>query len=509
MLFDPAGHQLSRGIWSLTWPLMVANALELAVGLIDLWLVRPFGPAATAAIGVGRQVTFLVEAVAVAITAGVITLVSQGMAARCRPVPSAPGPSRDSPLILPSPPSDGGEGRVRGGSTVPIVDPDKVVRQSVGLVLLIGLPTTLLGYWLSEPLLVCLQAGAETRAYGAPYLQVYFAGLLFTWGSLVSAALFRGTGDVWMPLKVALGVSLFQVVLDYVFIYGAGPLPAFEVQGAAMGAVCARGCGTVVFLFLLLRGTGPLRLRWSSPVGPASRAGPGGEVPRAERDLPSSRGLDWKLIGSLLRIGVPMALANLLRHGSRVVFLAIAGASALGVSLQAAVGVALQVRLISILVALAFQTASATLVGQAIGRDDFHQAEVLGRRSVQLLALLMGFISGMLLVLADPLAALFLIAPEGSGLGARVLRWFAVAQFFSATSIGIQGVLLGAGDTRPALRYTLVSEWCLLLPLSYCLVVLDWVPDGLLAAWVLAPALTLALMQRRFRSGRWKPSRGK
>ncbi len=248
-----------------------------------------------------------------------------------------------------------------------------------------------------------------------------------------------------------------------------------------MGAVCARGCGTAVFLFLLLGGTGPLRLRWSSFPG-----------------------LDWKLIGSLLRIGVPMALANLLRHGSRVVFLAIAGASALGVSLQAAVGVALQVRLISILVALAFQTASATLVGQAIGRDDFHQAEALGRRSVQLLALLMGIISGLLLVLADPLAALFLAAPEVAGLGAKVLRWFAVAQFFSATSIGIQGALLGAGDTRPALRYTLVSEWCLMLPLSYCLVVLDWVPDGLLAAWVLAPALTLALMRRRFRSGRWK-----
>src|SRR5262245_4458897 len=61
-LFDPAGRQLFRRIWGLTWPLIVANALELTVGLIDLWLVRPFGPAATAAIGVGRQVTFLVEA---------------------------------------------------------------------------------------------------------------------------------------------------------------------------------------------------------------------------------------------------------------------------------------------------------------------------------------------------------------------------------------------------------------------------------------------------------------
>jgi putative MATE family efflux protein len=322
-------------------------------------------------------------------------------------------------------------------------------------------------------------------------LQVYFVGLLFTWGGLVAAALFRGAGDVWTPLKLALGVSLLQVGLNYLFIYGAGPLPAFAVQGAAMGMVCARGCGTLAFLVLLLRGSGPLRLRWPAP--------------RWRFGLGS---LDWRLIGSLLRIGVPMALANVLRHGSRVVFLAIAGASALGVSLQAAVGVAMQVRLISTLIAVAFQTASATLVGQAIGRNDFPQAEELGRRSVRLLALLMGLTSGLLIVAAEPVAQLFLGEPEVAGLGAQVLRWFAVAQFFSALSIGTQGALMGAGDTLPALCYTLVSEWCLMVPLSCLLVVLGGVPEGLLVVWVLAPALTAFLMQWRFRSGRWKGLRG-
>jgi Na+-driven multidrug efflux pump len=198
-----------------------------------------------------------------------------------------------------------------------------------------------------------------------------------------------------------------------------------------------------------------------------------------------------------------MAFANMLRHGSRVVFLAIAGASTLGTSLQATVSVALQVRLIGVLLALAFQTAAATLVGQAIGRGDIHQAEMCGRRSVQLLALLMGIITVLVIVLADPLAKLFLATPAAAGLGVTVLRWFAAAQFFSSLSIGTQGPLMGAGDTLPAMRYTLVSEWCLLLPLSYLLVAIDWVPDGLLAVWALAPALTLALMQRRFLGRRW------
>jgi MATE family, multidrug efflux pump len=453
------GSHLYQRIWSLTWPLLAANALELAVGLVDLWLVRPFGPSATAAIGLCRQVTFLVEAMAVAITAGIIALVSQGVGAQ-----SSAKRSGSSETLAPRSP----------------FDPENVVRQSMYMVFLLALPTTLAGYFLSGSLLTGLQARYDTQAYGEPYLQIYFAGFIITLGSLVSAALFRGAGDVWTPLKLSLGVSLLQVALNYVFVYGVGPWPAFTVQGAAMGMVCARGCGLIAFLFLLLRGRGLIRLRGFPFLS-----------------------FDWKLMGSVLRIGVPMALANMLRHGSRVVFLAIAGASTLGTSLQATVGVALQVRLIGVLVALAFQTASATLVGQAIGRDDTHEAEVLGRRSVQLLAVLMGIITALLIVLAEPLTKLFLAAPEAAGLGVKVLRWFAIAQFFSSLSIGTQGPLMGAGDTLPAMRYTLVSEWCLLLPLSYLLVTIDWVPDGLLAVWALAPALTLALMQRRFLSRRW------
>jgi len=138
-------------------------------------------------------------------------------------------------------------------------------------------------------------------------------------------------------------------------------------------------------------------------------------------------------------------------------------------------------------------------------RGDAAEAVALGRRSVRLLGLIVGPLSAALILLARPLAGWFVESPEVADLAAQVIRWFAVAQFFSALSIATQGALLGAGDTLPALRYTFFSEWCLLLPLSGLLVAVGWVPVGLLAAWVLAPVVTLALMQRRFRSGRWKP----
>ena len=454
MLFNETDRGLLWRIWSLAWPMVVYNMLEMTVGLVDLVMVRSFGPSATAAIGLSRQVTFLVEAAVLAISTGVITLVSQAVGAR-----------RSDQI-------------------------KNVVRQSTLLIVLLGLPTTLVGYFLSGPILVWLGASGATFAHGAPYLRIYFTGLALSWGSFVGAAVFRGLGDARTPLKVALGVSLLNIVLNYLFIFGAGPLPGFQVSGAAMATVAVRGCAAIVYLGLLWHGAGHARLQF------AAAATVTGAHPWA---------LDWTLIARILRIGVPMALAGVLRSGSRLVFLAIISASNFGYSLHAAVGVGLLLRNASILPALAFQVSTATLVGQAIGRGNYAEAELLGRRSVQLLALLMVLVVSTIILLAGPLASLFIASPEVARLGTTVLRWFAVAQFFSAVSIGTQGALMGAGDTAPNMRYTLLGQWVVMLPTAYVLLNLaDWDPGGPLLAWTLAPLVSLSLVQWRFRTGRWK-----
>ena len=446
---DRPDRAMFRRIWSLAWPTVVYSVLELSLGLADLLMVRGLGREATAAMGLTRQIAFLLEAAALAIATGVITLVSQGV----------------------------GSGNRR--------QVDGVVHQSTRLVFLLGVPVTLVGYVASRPLLVAMQATAETLSHGVPYLHVYFLGTVFLWGNVISAAIFRGTGDAMTPLKVATAVSLLNVILNFVFIFGVGPVPPYDVTGAAIGTVAARAIGCAVHLVLLTHGAGHVRLR-----------------------LRPWWGLDWTLTRRILRIGMPPALAGIARNGARVVFLGMLGASALGASMHAAAGVGLQIRLFSVLPALAFQIATATLVGQAIGAGRLDQAEALGRRSVQLLSMIMTGVVAVTFLLARPLAALFIADAAVVTLGATVLRWFAVAQFFSAVSICTQGALTGAGDTKPILRYTILTQWGLLLSLTFILLVwFEWEPEGPLLAWVLAPLLQLVLMQRLFRSGRWKQLR--
>ncbi len=461
MLFNTDDRALFRRVWQLAWPTAIYGALELTVGLVDLLMVRPLGPSATAAIGIGRQVTFLVEVSAMTISIGVITLVSQAIGA---------------------------------GATARV---EAIVRQSYRLVLLFGLPATLLGVAMSRPLLVAMQAEQSTIDAGAPYLQIYFLGLIFLWANLIGTAIFRGAGNMHTPLKIALAVNVLNITLNYLFIYGIGSLPAFGVQGAAIGTVVARTCSAAMYLWLLHHGIDHVRLRW--------RVTTGDETDKTTQPIAK---FDWALTGRMLRIGGPIAVSGVVRNGSRLFFLGVVGLSSAGVALHAAVGIGLQVRLLSIVPAVAFQIAIATLIGRAIGRGDLAEAETIGRRMVLLLSVPMLAVTGFVLVFAQPLAQLFVASTETARLGAVVLRWFAVAQFFSALSIITQGALVGAGDTAPTMRYTILCQWIVMLPLAYGLLVpLEFDPVGPLVAWTVAPILALTLMQRRFHSGRWKTIR--
>ena len=356
------------------------------------------------------------------------------------------------------------------------------MHQGTRLVLVLSPPITLAGYLLSRPLLVAMQANDAALAHAVPYLHIYFLGTVFLWGTVIPAAIFRGTGDAKTPLKLATVVAVLNVPLNYVFIFGAGPWAPMGVAGAAVGTVVARAIGAGLYLALLTRGTRHGRVGFRPLLG-----------------------LDWPLIRRMLRVGMPPALAGVARNGARVVYLGLLGAGALGTSMHAAAGVGLQVRLVSVLPALAFQIATATLVGQAVGAGKLDRAEALGRRSVQLLSLIMAGVVALTFAFARPLAALLIADAEVVPLAATVLRWFAVAQFFSSVSICVQGALTGAGDTKPILTYTMVTQWGLLLSLTFiALVVFGWEPEGPLAAWVAAPLVQLFLMQRLFRSGRWK-----
>ena len=87
-------------------------------------------------------------------------------------------------------------------------------------------------------------------------------------------------------------------------------------------------------------------------------------------------------------------------------------------------------------------------------------------------------------------------------------RAIAFEQFCNCVSIIASGALSGAGDTRPSMNYTLVSQWLLMLPLAYLLAEkTEYDITGAWIAWGFAPFIQMVLTLSRYFGGHWKTLR--
>jgi multidrug resistance protein, MATE family len=106
--------------------------------------------------------------------------------------------------------------------------------------------------WLAE----FLGGSGEVQTQAVAYMQIRVFGapavllMLTTFGAL------RGLQDMRTPLWIALGVNALNILLDWLFIFGFGPLPAMGVAGSALASTISQWLGALLGLFLIHRQLG-------------------------------------------------------------------------------------------------------------------------------------------------------------------------------------------------------------------------------------------------------------
>ncbi len=93
------------------------------------------------------------------------------------------------------------------------------------------------------------------------FLQITFLGFIFVFGFFVYVSLMRGMGVVGTPMMIVMVTVLLNLVLDPLFIFGWGPVPAMGVAGAAMATLFTQALATVIGFALLFRGRHGLKPR--------------------------------------------------------------------------------------------------------------------------------------------------------------------------------------------------------------------------------------------------------
>jgi putative MATE family efflux protein len=414
--------------------------------MADLYMVSHLGTEAISAVGISRTITNVVVIAMIAVTTGAFTMVAQSI---------------------------GAGDHVQASSTA---------KQSFALVGLVSVGLSAVGIAITPIALLFLSPDAQVANLGIPYLWVFFAGLIFMTLNYGIHSCLMGAGDTRTPLYLNLFISAVKLLVSYLLIYGVWGLPKLDIVGAAAGTVAGRIAGLIAGFWVLYSGRYKLTLLPGTSYWP--------EPDRARR---------------ILRIGIPSALQGVFHNSSGLVFLKLLALTQSGTAAVAAFAIGNNMEGILRRSSLSFGTSATTLVGQRIGSGDLAAAERYGWTTLVLGAISIALLGAPIALFAPQIIAVFTDDSLVIAIGVVYLYALVLAEPFMCCAITAGGSLRGAGDTRPALYYTIVAQWLLRLPISYLLAfTLGFDTNGLWAGLIIFSLAQGLLTVRKFKQGHWK-----
>ena len=329
---------------------------------------------------------------------------------------------------------------------------------AIGVVLIAAVQVT-------APGLVTLMGGEGEVADGAvTYLRIAaIAAPAFMLASAGQGYL-RGTGDLRTPLVILVAAHLVNVVLELLFVYGFG----WGLAGSAWGTVIAQAGMGAAFVVV------QRRAGWQRPVPARMRR--------------------------LMRVGVEIAVRTTALLGAFLVASAVL--ARIGDAALAAHQIAFQLFVFLALVLDALAIAAQVLVGRSLGAGDAAGARAAAGRTI-LWSVVLGAAFGVaLLALGDTLIGVF--TPDAAVVAqAQEIWWlFAVLMPVNGAVFALDGILIGAGDTR-FLMWGMLAAAAVYVPVALLALAGGW---GIVGVWWgLAGliAVRLATCGARFAGSRW------
>ncbi len=319
-----------------------------------------------------------------------------------------------------------------------------VAAQTLLLCFAISLVFAIGGFALSGPIMKFMGAADDVYPSAVAFLRVTFLGFIFVFGFFAYQALMRGVGIVYPPMFIVLLTVLLNFLLDPFFIFGFGPVPAMGVSGAAMATLCTQALAMAVGLFLLLRGTAGVHVRW--------------------RDFKP----DFKLLWTILRIGAPSSIEQGTQAmGMTIMMMLVAS---FGTDPVAAYGVGTRVLSCVIVPAMGLSIATSALVGQNIGAGRIDRAERTNRISCLIsFSSLLG--AGIVLFFVGWRLSEFLMPQGGPAIdeSATFIHVIALSFGFIGLQQVLTGTLRGAGDTIAPMVMAIASLFVVRFPLAWML----------------------------------------
>lgn len=433
---EPVGKQLV----TLTLPLLVALVAIMGLGLVDSYFISYLGTSELAAIGFIAPVTQVSVSIALGIGMGISSLVS----------------------------------RLIGGNQ--LTESKELITDGLIMAFIIGLIVAVINALFFEMLFTSLGATDLVLPYIQQYFNVWLFGLPLLIISQVGASIFRAIGDIKSSAVIALSMTLTNIILDPLLIFGIGPFPRMEMQGAAVATVISVLLAASIGFYKL--GLKEHLIRYS--------------LPKLEQFMANVRGI--------ANIGIPAVLSNVIVPVSATLLTMIVATQ--GVKAVAGYGVGVRVEAFSYILIYAVSGVLPMFIGQNLGADKPERAYQAIKLSFKFTIVFQFFVYLALCLVAAPLASQFSEHDEVQ----QVIRLFIyivpLAYSFGGIVILVNVSMNVLQHPRQALMINLVRLFCFYLPFALLGVKLDGLRGIFIAialSNILACLLAITLLRRILR----------
>ena len=342
----------------------------------------------------------------------------------------------------------------------------ELAAQALWLALGIGIAVAAAVAAFAVPLIDGLGGSGEVGANAVRYLRIASLGVPMALIALAGQGFLRGVGDLRTPLVIVVVANVTNIGLELLFVYGFD----WGLDGSAWGTVVAQAGMGAAFVTALLR-------------APADRRAP-----------------DWARIRSLVSIGAQLFVRTAALLGCFVFATSIC--ARIGQASLGAHQIAFQLFGFLALVLDAIAIAGQVIVGRALGAGDADAAVAAARRMLEWSVGAGVLIGGVLLALID-------VVPRAFTTDAAVIeRAHAMWPLFcaiwppAAVVFALDGILIGAGDTR-YLAGAMVASAAVFVPLAIAALAFGWGIVGVWAALLALMGMRLATLAVRFAGRRW------
>lgn len=443
-LLELTEKNLNKNILRLCIPVAIENLLHMSVFISDTIMVGRLGTDAIAAAGLAGSLFFFISLVTSSLSYGASSIVARHIGAK-----------------------------EKGHAQL-------VASQALLIALFMGVLISPFLIYFARTIFILMSAEPKVADIGERYFQIVSGFLVFRLIIFVSSGILRGAGDTKTPMKVTFIVNCFNILFNWLLIFGIGPFPMLGVAGVGWATAISFAIGAGLLLSRLFSGKCIVHLQYDT-----------------------IKKLHVASIRRIIRISFPATIDALLTQIGFLFFTKIV--AILGTVPLAAHQVAIRIESMSFMPGFAIAVSTATLVGQSLGTNNVPLALKSMKRSCLFSVCFMCFFAIIFIVFPSQLAKMFNPAPDVLSLAVVCIMIAAIEQPALAIYMVFSGGLRGAGDTLSPMLITIAGTLCLHLPLAYLFgIKLGW---GLGGVWLgaaidwICRAIAIFILYKR---GRWK-----